>query len=148
MGLKAWPESSKHVVAYAAIGALAVGVDVSLFQGFVLARWVPEGAAAVAGTVSMCFHFTLNKYGNFRDHTRPLHQQAGTYLIVLCAWWLVTMSIITIMTRVFMQPPLLAKLIAVVVNFPMGFLAHRYLTFGKGIVATYKAWRLKPEVSI
>jgi putative flippase GtrA len=126
---------------YASIGGFVQVVDIGLFRTLLLARTVPELAATVAGAVAMVVHFTLNKYVNFRNHDRPVHRQAGTYLAVGVVWWVVTLTIIASLTRVFGVPPLYAKLVAVAVNFPVGYLAHRYLTFGKGITATYRDWR-------
>jgi putative flippase GtrA len=112
-----------------------------VFRTLLSARAVPELAATVAGAIAMVVHFGLNKYVNFRNHDRPVYQQAGTYLAVGCLWWVVTLTIIASLTRLLGVPPLYAKLVAVAVNFPVGYLAHRYLTFGKGITATYRAWR-------
>jgi putative flippase GtrA len=158
--LQAWHDAGKHstavhvlrriasdrhaqiqFVTYASIGGFVQVVDIGVFRTLLSARAVPELAATVAGAIAMVVHFGLNKYVNFRNHDRPVYKQAGTYLAVGCLWWVVTLTIIASLTRLFGVPPLYAKLVAVAVNFPVGYLAHRYLTFGKGITATYRAWR-------
>lgn len=128
-------------VTYASIGGFVQVVDIGLFRTFLYARAVPEVAASIAGAIAMVVHFCLNKYVNFRNHDRPVYRQAGTYLAVGVVWWIVTLAIIATMTRAFGVPPLYAKLVAVVVNFPVGYVAHRYLTFGPGITATFRRWR-------
>jgi putative flippase GtrA len=128
-------------VTYASIGGFVQVVDIGFFRTFLYLRTVPEVAATVAGAIAMVVHFSLNKYVNFRNHDRPVYRQAGTYLAVGVVWWIVTLAIISTLTRIFGVPPLYAKLVAVAVNFPVGYLAHRYLTFGKGIRQTYRGWR-------
>ena len=128
-------------ITYASIGGFVQVVDIGLFRTFLAARAVPELAATAAGAVAMVVHFSLNKYVNFRNHDRPVYRQAGTYLVVGFIWWVVTLTIIASLTRLFGVPPLYAKLVAVAVNFPVGYLAHRHLTFGKGITATVRDWR-------
>jgi putative flippase GtrA len=126
---------------YASIGGFVQVVDIGLFRALVSARAVPEIAATVAGAIAMVVHFSLNKYVNFRNHDRPVYRQAGTYLAVGLVWWIVTLAIIATLTRIFGVPPLYAKLVAVAVNFPVGYVAHRYLTFGQGIRQTFRVWR-------
>jgi putative flippase GtrA len=137
--------SDRHTViqflSYASIGGFVQVVDIGLFRTFLYARTVPEVAATIAGAIAMVVHFSLNKYVNFRNHDRPVYRQARTYLAVGVVWWIVTLVIIGTLTRVFGVPPLYAKLVAVAVNFPVGYVAHRYLTFGKGITETYLGWR-------
>jgi putative flippase GtrA len=133
----------RHLGLYAAIGALAVSIDVGLFRFFIGAGWIAESAAVCSGGASMAVHFTLNKYLNFRDHSRSLRDQLGTYAAVALVWWIVTLGVVAVMTRVFLAPPVVAKLVAVAINFPFGFLAQRYLTFGAGIAALVRR-RLKP----
>jgi putative flippase GtrA len=128
-------------VSYASIGGFVQIVDIGSFRTLLIAHAVPEIAATIAGAIAMVVHFSLNKYVNFRNHDRPVYRQAGTYLAVGVVWWVVTLAIIATLTRIFGVPPLYAKLVAVAVNFPVGYLAHRYLTFGKGIRQTYRGWR-------
>jgi putative flippase GtrA len=134
-------------IAYASIGGFVQVVDIGLFRTLVASRAVPELAATAAGAVAMVVHFALNKYVNFRNHDRPVYRQAGTYLAVGAIWWVVTLTIIASLTRLFGVPPLYAKLVAVAVNFPVGYLAHRHLTFGKGIRATVREWRAQRQLN-
>lgn len=126
---------------YASIGGFVQVVDIGFFRTFLYLRSVPEMAATIAGAIAMVVHFSLNKYVSFRNHDRPVYRQAGTYLAVGVVWWVVTLTIIATLTRVFGVPPLYAKLVAVAVNFPVGYFAHRHLTFGRGITATLRSWR-------
>jgi putative flippase GtrA len=128
----------RQLLLYAAIGSLAVTVDVVLFRVFAGARWTPELAAVASGLASMAVHFTLNKYVNFRSHARPLRAQLGTYCAVTSVWWIVTIGVVAILTRGAALPPVAAKLIAVAINFPLGFVLQRQFTFGAGIGAALR----------
>jgi putative flippase GtrA len=125
---------------YAGIGLTVQIIDVSLFQFFVWKKTIVEVAVSIAGSVALLVHFSLNKYVNFRNHDRTVARQFGTYLAVGVVWWIITISIVSTLTRWFGIVPLYAKFAAVAVNFPLGFVAHRYLTFGQGIQGTIRAW--------
>ncbi|MGD1067921.1 MAG: GtrA family protein [Vulcanimicrobiaceae bacterium] len=120
---------------YAAIGTTVFALDFGVFQ-VAIVRGLPALAASTlsyfTGAVA---HFTLNKYFNFRSFERALHQQAGTYAVIIAAQWLATLLIVGICVAHHM-PPLLARLVAVLVVLPASFFAHRYLTFGAGILGT------------
>lgn len=139
--VKAAARLRRQLLLYAAIGSLAVTVDVVLFRCCAAAGWMPELAAVASGLVSMAVHFTLNKYVNFRSHTRPLRAQLGTYCAVTGVWWIVTLGVVAGFTRGAALPPVAAKLIAVAVNFPLGFVLQRQLTFGAGIAAAVRRRR-------
>jgi putative flippase GtrA len=126
---------------YAAIGAFCVTIDVAAFRSLSDAGWMPELAAVVGGAVSMAVHFALNKYVNFRSHDRSLGAQLGTYCAVTSVWWVVTLGVVALLTRGLGVPPVAAKLVAVAVNFPLGFIAQRSLTFGPGIAAMLRRLR-------
>jgi len=132
----------RQLTFYAAIGVLAVTIDLGTFRGLLSVDCIPEIAVIVSGVASMLVHFLLNKYVSFRNHDRTMRDQIGTYCAVVSVWWLVTLTVVAVMTRMFMAPPMLAKLIAVGLNFPLGFFAQRHLTFGPGIAATL-GWRRK-----
>ena len=131
----------RELAFYAAIGAFSVTVDVAVFRGLCDAGWVPELAAVGGGALSMVGHFTLNKYLTFRNHDRPLRAQLGTYCAVVSVWWVVTLTVVAVLTRGCGVSPLAAKLIAVAINFPLGFVAQRTLTFGPGIAALVRRLR-------
>ncbi len=120
---------------YVVIGAVVFVVDVGLFQLFVARGLALAMAATVAYGSALWAHFLLNKFMNFRSHDRATHEQASTYLVVSLVCWLVTLAVITFATNVLRMPPLQAKLLAVVVNLPIGFISNRFLTFGPGIIA-------------
>ena len=128
-------------ITYAAIGGFVQVVDIGLFRDAARGAHGSRARGDRRGRDRDGGALRLNKYVNFRNHDRPVYRQAGTYLAVGFVWWIVTLTIIASLTRAFGVPPLYAKLVAVAVNFPVGYLAHRYLTFGKGITATYRTWR-------
>jgi putative flippase GtrA len=135
------PRTRRQLTFYAAIGVLAVTIDLGTFRGLMSVDCIPEIAVIVSGVASMLVHFFLNKYVNFRNHDRTMRDQLGTYCAVVSVWWVVTLTVVAVMTRMFLTPPMLAKLIAVALNFPLGFFAQRHLTFGPGIAATLRLRR-------
>jgi putative flippase GtrA len=92
-------------------------------------------ALVVAGPVAMCVHFSLNKYVNFRAHDRAVHLQAGTYIAVTAITMPMSLTLVEILVVRFGMIPIDAKVLSVIVLMPITFSAHRFLTFGPGIVA-------------
>lgn len=134
-------EERLHFFTYAAIGVFVQMVDVGLFRQLIMRHWIAECAAVLAGSIAMLVHFLLNKYCNFRSNGRSTYEQCVTYLAVAAVWWAITLSVIAGMTRLLAMAPLEAKLMAVVINFPLSYLGQRHLTFGSGIVGGYRLWR-------
>lgn len=130
-----WPF---QLARYLTIGGFVFLVDFGSFAFFLhLGWWVPV-VTTVAYGLGTVTHFTLNKYVNFRAHDRPVHSQALTYGIVALTCWLTTLGIVTLSVALGASP-LIGKLVAVACNVPLGFLGHRYLTFGRGIKATLQS---------
>jgi putative flippase GtrA len=128
---------------YVAIGGLTQVVDIGLFLMLTRLHALVELAASLSIAAATVVHFSLNKYLNFRNHQRPLTHQIGTYLALGTLSLAFQVSLISLLTRLLFVDPLLAKIIALVINFPLGFLGHRYLTFGAGIRGAYVLWRAK-----
>jgi len=133
----------RQFLTYVAIGGLTQVVDIGLFVMLMRLHALVELAASVSIAVATVVHFSLNKYCNFRNHHRPLTQQIGTYLALGALSMALQVCLISLLTRLLFVSPLLAKIIALVLNFPLGFLGHRYLTFGAGIRGAYVLWRAK-----
>lgn len=129
------PGTHRQLAFYAAIGVLAVTLDLVVFRWLIALNWIAELAAIASGAASMVLHFSLNKYIAFKNHDRPLRDQLGTYCAVVTVWWIVTLTVVAVATRLFLAPPLVAKIVAIAINFPLGFVAQRQLTFGAGIAA-------------
>jgi putative flippase GtrA len=141
---RTWPF---QLIRYVSIGAIVFVVDVGLFRLLVGTGVFLAIAATISFGIAICVHFTFNKYVNFRAHDRPVGEQAGTYALVAFVCWLVTLAVIESGVRLFGLTPLAAKLVAVAVNLPVGFLGHRYLTFGPGIAHAIRrifAWHARP----
>lgn len=123
---------------YLAIGGLVFIIDVGLFWALTRAGVYLAVATTIAYATAATTHFTLNKYANFRTHDRPVHKQAGTYAAVAFVCWLVTLTVIEAGVRVFGLAPLAAKIVAVAVNVPAGFIGHRTFTFGPGLLSALR----------
>jgi len=120
---------------YLAAGAVVFAIDVGLFSAFVrlgIALWL---GTSIAFTVAAVVHFLLNKYLTFRAFDRTFVKQARTYLILQIPSLLLTAAIVEGCTVGLHFAPLVSKIISIAVNVPLGFLGHRYLTFGGGIRA-------------
>jgi putative flippase GtrA len=131
LGGHEWPY---QLARYLSIGTFTFCVDVGSFALMLHARWPLTLVAALSYALGTVTHFTLNKYANFRAHDRPVRNQLVTYAIVVGTCGAITIAIVDGGTLLGL-PPLVAKVIAVAVNVPIGFLGHRYLTFGRGIFA-------------
>jgi putative flippase GtrA len=130
-------------VGYVATGGLTQCIDIASFLGLVRLHVPVEIAATIAIVVSTATHFTLSKYVNFRSFERPVSQQLGTYLTVGAASLIMSVAIVSILTRVLHLPPIVAKIASVAIAFPFNFLCHKYLTFAGGFRSVYETWKLE-----
>ncbi len=133
-------KSLLHFTRYLCIGGLVAVVDIGTFQLLISLHVYRPLAVTIAYTLAVVSHFTLNKFFNFRNFERSTTRQLRTYLVVVVFCWIVTLIAIEIGVRVGLSP-LQAKLVAVVLNIPTGYLGNYYLTFGSGIRATLRKWR-------
>ncbi len=127
-------------IRYVAIGGFVFCIDVGTFALFARAGfWLPV-ATSTSYLIAICSHFTLNRFFNFRNFERTILQQAGTYVVVAAFALLIQNAAVLVGVHLFGLPPLLAKVAGIAVNVPLGFLGHRYLTFGAGIAATVRRY--------
>jgi putative flippase GtrA len=124
----------RFFTAYVAIGGAVFCVDVGLFALLVREGRPPLLANVLAFGIASAFHFTLNRNWNFRNFDRPVAAQARTYGAVVVLAFSVSNAML-IVGHALGLSPLAAKLSGNVLNLPLGFLAHRYLTFDRGIFA-------------
>jgi putative flippase GtrA len=97
--------------------------------------WV---AVIVSYVLGVGVHFSLNKYWNFRDVQRTFVQQARTYVFVAAGQLITTLAIVEAGVHLARLSPLEAKILAVFINVPLFFLAHKHMTFGPGIRSTLR----------
>ena len=126
---------------YLAIGAFVFCVDAGSFQVFVRAGLLLPIATSTSFLLATVTHFTLNRFLNFRNFERTVAQQARTYVIVAAVALLIQNAAVLIGVYTFHLVPLFAKIIGIAINVPIGFLGHRYLTFGDGIIGTLRRYR-------
>ena len=124
---------------YYSVGALAVIIDVGLFQGLIRAGALPVAAAASSYAIAACAHFFLNRTWSFKAFHRSAASQATTYGFVVFVAWITTIGVVAFGTGFLHLTPILSKALALIVTLPMGFLGHRYLTFGSGLRAALRA---------
>ncbi|HLX25347.1 MAG TPA: GtrA family protein [Candidatus Cybelea sp.] len=132
---RAWPY---QLARYLSIGGFVTCVDVGSFAIFLRLHWQLQMVITASWALAVVTHFSLNKYVSFRAHDRPVQHQAVTYAIVAFVIWLTTTAIVRGSVALG-APPLLGKAVAIAFNLPVGFLGHRYLTFGRGIAATWRS---------
>ncbi len=129
------------LIRYFAFSACAFCVDVGGFALLLNAGlWRPV-AVAIAFTAGATTNFALNRQLNFRSFGRTAPEQARTYVAVGVVLVLTTMGIVELGVRGWHLAPVVAKILAVGVNLPLGFILHRYLTFGRGITASFRQLR-------
>lgn len=109
-------------------------IDVGLFALFTRSGWSPFVANCVAFGLASCVHFLLNRHLNFRNFERSIFAQARTYGVVVVVAFTVS-NIVLFAGRAAGLSLVAAKLAGNVANLPLGFLAHRHLTFDRGILA-------------
>ena len=122
-------------VRYVAIGGIVFCIEVGSFQALYHGGMWLLPANVASYLLAVTSHFSLNRYANFRDFRRSASAQARTYAVVAILCLICMTAVIEVAYRVFGMPPLYAKVLAIVLNFPLGFFGHRYLTFGLGLTA-------------
>lgn len=130
---------------YCLIGAVVFVADVGTFQLLIQLGVLLPVATVAAYALAIVVHFVLNKYINFRSFSRTLVAQARTYLLIQVSLLIVTLLIVVTGVDLLHTQPLVAKAAAIAVNLPLGFLAHRFLTFEAGIMAMYRRLRARRE---
>ena len=125
---------------YIAIGGTVFCVDLAVFQFCISHHVVLLAATTITYVVATATHFLLNRYANFRRFDRAIHDQARTFVVIVVAQYLLTLILMPLLVGHGM-PPIWARITAIAVNLPFGFIANRYLTFGIGIVPRVIALR-------
>ena len=123
---------------YLIIGSTVFCIDVGSFQILIRLGALLVVAVTLSYLIGITTHFTLNKYLNFRVFERSVAHQARTYFVIAIAQLPITIAIVEAGVHIAKLTPLEAKILAVAMNIPLSFLAHKYLTFGAGIRGTFK----------
>lgn len=123
---------------YLIIGSTVFCIDVGSFQILIRFRALLVAAVTISYVIGVSTHFALNRYWNFRVFERSFGRQARTYIVIALAQLPITIAIVEAGVHIAKLSPLEAKVLAVAVNVPLSFLAHKYLTFGAGIRGTFK----------
>jgi putative flippase GtrA len=77
----------------------------------------------------------LNRIWSFQAYHRSISSQAAAYVFVYALIWVLTVVVVAYGTGVVGLTPWQAKIAAVIVTLPIGFLGHKYFTFGTGIAS-------------
>ena len=120
-------------VRYYCVGATALFIDVCVFQTLVQLGAVPAGAAALSYAFAGTVHFLSNRIWTFKAFHRTTTAQLPTYSGIVIAAWAVTVLVVGVCTSRLHLSPLAAKFAAIAGTAPMGFFAHKYLTFGNSV---------------
>lgn len=123
------------------MGGIVFFVDLGSFHLFIVNGFYRPLAATFSYCLAILLHFTLNKFLNFKNFERSTVSQFTTYLVVVSFSWVLTLLIIEVGVRLLRLTPVEAKLVAIAVNIPIGFLGHRFLTFGSGIKVLLRQWQ-------
>ena len=121
------------------VGSFHVFDRSGLFRGF--GQFAITLATATSYLLAVVTHFTLNRYLNFRNFDRTIVQQAGTYVVIAALCGAIQLAVVNAGVYWAGLPHDAAKVLAVALNVPIGFLGHRYLTFGHGILGAIRRIR-------
>jgi putative flippase GtrA len=123
----------RQFATYLVIGGTVFCIDVSTFAFCVARHMFLPLASTTAFFTGTTTHFLLNRYANFRRFDRAIHDQARTFAFIIFVQWLITLAVISALVAHGLYPTV-ARIVAIAVNLPLGFIANRYLTFVVGIV--------------
>jgi len=126
---------------YLTIGALVFCVEIAAFGVFVKAGLVLPAATSFSFLIATSTHFTLNRFFNFRNFDRTMLQQARTYVVIAGVALIIQNAVVLAGVHLLGLTPVAAKIVGIALNIPLGFLGHRYLTFGAGIVAVVRRYQ-------
>lgn len=115
---------------YLFVGGLSFAIDAGSFAILLYLSVYRPIASAVSFILGTCCHFILNRSFSFKNFDRPIRQQIGTYVVVSAFCLILTVGIIEVMAGVLRVPSMIAKIMAIAINLPVGFFGHKYLTFG------------------
>lgn len=124
---------------YYVVSAFAVAIDVSIFQVLAAGGAAAPVAAAISYPLAGAMHFTTNRSWTFGRPGRNAIAQIPAYLAVVATGWAATVAVVAYCTLSFHMPALPAKAAAMLVTLPIGFLGHKYITYGRGLRATVSA---------
>lgn len=124
---------------YGIVGATALTVDVLSFQSLAAHGVAATLAAAISYPLAGVLHFTLNRAWTFAAFHRKAVRQIPAYVTVVGVGWLLTVAVVACCTLTLHMAPLAARAAAVIATIPIGFLGHKYVTYGKGVTASAMA---------
>lgn len=131
-------------VRYYCMSAIAVIIDVGLFQSMVLFGITAVAAAACSYAVAGVVHFITSRIWTFQAFHSSTAMQLPAYVAVVCTAWVATVLTVALFTNGFHVSPLAAKFIAMAAVLPIGYFGHKYVTFGRRFSQLVSS--LKPRV--
>lgn len=120
------------------MGVAGVALYTVLLWFFVRAGIPSFWAFTASYVLAVAAQFLMNRYWNFRAFDRAIHHQAATYLVVTALNYAIMIAVEEIGVQILHVGPVLAYIISIPVNLPVGYLANRFLTFGPGILAVFR----------
>lgn len=130
-----------QAVRYYCVGAFAMALDFALFRTLLNGPISAVLATAISSPTAAAVHFTLNRFWSFPATCTPLAVLGWRYAIIYTCILLSTVGTVAIGTSTFGMSPMAAKAAAVLVTLPIGFLGHKYVTFGDATDKWLGIWR-------
>ena len=124
-------ELPRQFARYAVVGAFGTLLDVLLFWALIQLHVWTAVAVTAAFFLATAAQFFLNRHWSFRSFHRSVIVQAKTYTLVTIANWIVALLFVEAGTNLFHLSPLVAKALSIPPSGVLGFIANRYLTFGR-----------------
>jgi putative flippase GtrA len=138
-------DTARTFAGYLCIGVLGVSFYIALLWCFDQARIPSFVAFTLSYVIAVSAQFLLNRYLNFRAFDRAIHHQAGTYVVVTALNYVLMITVEELGIHVLRLNPIMAYILSIPVNLPIGYLANRYLTFGPGLLAFFRRNALRRE---
>jgi putative flippase GtrA len=131
--------SPGQVVVYYIFSVCAMVIDFGGLTLLVRAGLPAPLAAGISFLTGSTFHFSANRWLNFKSFHRKPATQARTYFAIVAVAWVITVLTIYVIHDVLGHTVLIAKIVATAITLPMGFLGHRFLTFNAGLRAALRS---------
>jgi putative flippase GtrA len=121
----------KQVSGYAIVGAFLAPLDFAMLWILLALHITTLVAVTIALFLAAAVQFSLNRHLVFAARNGPLLAQANLWYLILAVNWVVTLLVVEMSMKVLGTNALVGKLLSIALTFPIGFLANRYLTFGR-----------------
>ena len=122
--------ASRQFLAYLLFGGIATIVDWGTYWLFLYSLGLHYSLAVTFSfMLGSLTNFSLNKYLNFKNRYKKLHNQFVLYLLIAIIGLLFTILLMWICIELLSIDEFLARVIATAITLIYNFLGHKFITF-------------------